>query len=135
MGALLAMAPAVLGAVSQAQAGKIAEIEAETDAAQMETATAAREADRKTDLARAIASQNSQAGASGIALSGSPLTIINEDISREQQASERDQLQSRLGVAATKSRGTQARQRGQNLATASLLKGAAQAAPLVTGGS
>lgn len=86
-------------------AGKIAEMEAKTEAKQIETAAAAREADRKEDLARALASQAAGAGASGIAFEGSPLSVLEEDIRREKVAGEREGLTAGLGAMAARTRG------------------------------
>ena len=71
--------------------------EAETAAKQEELAATQREADRKAKLGEAMASQNAAAGAKNIkAFEGSPLTILQEDIRREEVATERDKFGSQL---------------------------------------
>jgi hypothetical protein len=65
-----------------------------------------READRKARLAEALASQNAEAGAKGIAaFEGSPLTILQEDINREKVATERDQFGANLSALSERFRG------------------------------
>ena len=91
-------------AANQAQAeGKIAAQQEELGATQ-------READRKERLADALASQTASAGARGVvAFEGSPLTILQEDIRKEEVATQRDVFQSRLA-------GMTAKQRAKNKA-------------------
>lgn len=87
-------------------AGKIARGEAEVAAQQEELSAVSREKDRKSRLADALASQNAAAGAKGIAaFEGSPLTILEEDIRREQEATQRDIFQSQLTTSVTRARG------------------------------
>lgn len=112
----------------QRAAGDIAKAESEVEAAQIETAAASREADRKSDLARAVASQSAGTGASGISFEGSPLSVLQEDIRREEEATERDVLQSRLGAKAARTRGKVAKDQARSLAVTSLLKTASSAA-------
>ncbi len=90
-------------------------------AEQEELGAKQREADRKERLAIALASQNAAAGAGGIAaFEGSPLTIMKEDIRREQVATERDLFSSQLASMTARSRGKvkQAGLRSQSLLTA-----------------
>lgn len=122
------MAQIALAALSFSQqraAGDIAREESKVEASQIETAAAAREADRKSDLARAVASQSAGTGASGITFEGSPLSVLQEDIRREEEATGRDKFQARLGAQAAKTRGKVAKSQARGLAVTSLLKTAA----------
>jgi len=123
----------LIQASQQRSAGKIAEMEGKVQARQIETAAAAREADRKADLARAAASQSAAAGAGGISFEGSPLSVLQEDIRREGEATERDQLSSSLEAMSAKSRGKVARARGRGLAVTTLLKTGSDAAKTGSG--
>lgn len=122
--ALMALqgAGGVLSFGQQRAAGDIASEESKVEAAQIETAAAAREADRKSDLARAVASQSAGAGASGITFEGSPLSVLQEDIRREEEATSRDKFQARLGAQAARTRGKVAKSQAKGLAVTSLLK-------------
>lgn len=103
-------------------AGKIQRIEAETAAKQEELAVIQREADRKESLARAMASQTASAGAKGIsAFEGSPLAVLQADIAKEEEATQRDIFMSKLSTMTTRARGTIA----QKTATASAALGLA----------
>lgn len=63
-----------------------------------------READRKDRLATALAAQNALAGAKGVAaFEGSPLTILQDSIRREQTATERDKFSTELETLAIRS--------------------------------
>ena len=97
-------------------AGSIARGEAEVSAKAEEAAGVSREADRKSRLADALASQNAQAGVGGIAaFEGSPLSVMQEDIRREGEATQRDVFQTELRAKTLRARGkivqTQARTR------------------------
>lgn len=102
---------------------------------QMDIATMQKETDRKERLARALASQNAQAGASGIkAFEGSPLSVLNEDISREKRATERADFNNRIAKMTHRSRTRSevgARRFGGQM---SLLKGAGDVAAMGSGG-
>lgn len=75
--------------------------QAEVAAKQEELRLVQREADRKDRLASSMAAQNAMAGAKGIAaFEGSPLTILNDSLQREQAASERDRFSTELDVLA-----------------------------------
>jgi hypothetical protein len=124
---------ALLGAGTQVQAGRIADYEAKTEADAIRTSAAAREADRKEALARAVSSQSAGAGAAGIAFQGSPLTILEEDIRREEVATERDRLQTRMESQAARLRGTVARRSARLQAISGLLKFGGQAAGAMGG--
>lgn len=51
-----------------------------------------RETDRKAELTRAISTQRASASAAGITLSGSPLSVIREQINQEQRDTSRDRF-------------------------------------------
>ena len=83
----------------QRSAAAIERGEAEVAAKQEELGATAREADRKAQLARALASQRASAGAKGIAaFEGSPLTILEADIQAEKEATERDVFATELSA-------------------------------------
>lgn len=128
------------------RAGKFAREESKVEegqtriaAKQEELGAVQREGDRKRRLAESLASQNASAGASGIAaFEGSPLTVLNEDIRREEVATERDLMQTkgnilqhRISGVAAKSRGKFAMKSARTSANIGLLsdigKGAASA--------
>lgn len=91
-------------------AGKVAESEAKVAAQQEELGAIQRETDRKSRLATALASQTASAGARGVAaFEGSPLAVLEEDIRREEVATERDIFQTRLAALTTRARGKIAR--------------------------
>ena len=122
----------LLSAGAQISAGKTAAKEAELSAQAGEVAATQREVDRKERLAKAIATANANAGAAGIAaFEGSPLTILQESITAEETATERDLFNTRISALTTRSRGQTAKRAGQIGATSSLLQGAGRAAQLV----
>lgn len=129
MAQALLLVPAALSFLQEREAGKIRQIESETAAKQEDLAATQRETERKQRLAEALASQNAQAGAGGIAaFEGSPLTILQEDIRKADVAGERGALESRLKVTSTLSRGKIARKQANLSATIGLLKAGASAA-------
>ena len=90
----------------QRTAADIAEAEGKVAAQQEEVAAVQREADRKSRLATAMASQTASAGARGVAaFEGSPLSVLQEDIRREDVATERDVMQTRLAAMTARQRG------------------------------
>lgn len=90
----------------QRTAADIAEAEGKVAAQQEEVAAVQREADRKSRLATAMASQTASAGARGVAaFEGSPLSVLQEDIRREGVATERDVMQTRLAAMTARQRG------------------------------
>lgn len=101
--------PLAMAAVQMSQQKAQADIaigESQIVAQQEELGAKQREADRKERLSIALASQNAAAGAGGIAaFEGSPLTIMQEDIRREQVATERDLFSTQLAAMTTRSRG------------------------------
>ena len=114
---------------TQAQnAAKIQEGESKVSAAQAKLIATQREADRKSLLAQAIASQNAAAGASNIAaFEGSPLTIMREDIKAEEVATEREEFSAKLGRMTELARGGIAAKQMQTGATIGLLSDLAKA--------
>ncbi len=129
----VAAAGTLLSAGSQIKAGRDAAKEAELSAQTAEVAATQREADRKDMLAKALATANAQAGASGIAaFEGSPLTILQQSIENEQTATERDMFNTRISALTTRAKGQTAKRMGQVGAASSLLKGGAAAAQLTT---
>jgi len=146
MAAIVPFIPSIIaggGALAQASAtksaGQIKQIEAKTAAANEELGAIQREADRKGRLVEAIASQRAKGGASGISIfEGSPLAVINEDIRREQVATERDQFQTKLGILTQLARGRIAARSARGLASTGLLTDAANIAgtlPAAKGGN
>ena len=102
----------LLSFTQQRSAGKIAQREAEVGAKSEELAAIAREGDRKERLAGALATQTARAGAGGIsAFEGSPLSVLQESITAEETATERDVFQSRLSALTTRTRGKVAKSR------------------------
>lgn len=89
---------------AQRSSAEVMTAEAETSAKGEELGAKQREGDRKGRLAAALASQNAQAGAKGVAaFEGSPLTILEADIAAEEEATERDIFQSNLSAEAMRS--------------------------------
>lgn len=107
----MAAAPMIIAAgaslASAAQKQTSADIEAgqaEVAAKQQDLQVKQREADRKDRLASAISAQNARSGAAGIAaFEGSPLTVLEDSIEREQVATERDTLSTELSTLAIRS--------------------------------
>lgn len=103
-------------------AGRMQEIESETMARQEELGAVQREADRKQSLVRAMASQNAEAGAKGVAaFEGSPLAILQADIEQERTATMRDVEMSKISAMTTRFRGKMARRQADFLATVGLI--------------
>lgn len=120
----------------QKDIGKIQRGEAEVAAKSEEAAGVQREADRKAQLAEALASQNAAAGAGGIAaFEGSPLSVMQEDVRRESIATERDVFQTKLTALTLRSRGKIAERTAKAKATLGLISDLeARAAGAVGGG-
>lgn len=79
--------------------GEAQAAQAETAAKQEELGAIQREADRKSDLAKAMASQIASAGTKGIqAFSGSPLSVLEADIESEKVATDRDKFNTQMGA-------------------------------------
>ena len=116
------MLPAILSAQQQKTAGEIQRLESQTQAKQIETQAAAQEADRKEQLARAAAAQAARAGGAGIEFEGSPLTVLQEDIRREEEAGQRAAFSSQLAAFSERERGSIARSMANRAANISLLK-------------
>lgn len=117
--------------------GDIARGEAEVQAKSEEAAGVAREADRKSRLAEALASQNASAGARGVAaFEGSPLSIMEEDIRRETVATERDVFQTQLAAKTLRARGKIAQRQAKTAANIGLLTSIeSKGAKIATGGA
>lgn len=130
MDAGLALVAGGFSASQQMSAGRVADYEGKTEAKRIETAATAREADRKEKLARAMASQNAAVGGKGVTFQGSPLSVLEEDIKRESQATERDALMTRIAAGAARTRGKVAKSQAKGAAFVSLLTGASQSATL-----
>lgn len=106
----------------QRSQGKIARGEAEVAAKAEEAAGVSREADRKERLAQALASQNAAAGAGGIAaFEGSPLSVMNEDIRKESQATGRDEFQTKLRSMTLRAQGKIAERQAKTAANIGLI--------------
>ena len=106
----IAAATAAVSAASQhnqqKNAATAAKNEAELKAEQEKLAATQRESDRKERLAYAMSSQTASAGARGVISSeGSPLTVLQEDIRREEVATERDIFGSKLASSTALIRG------------------------------
>lgn len=98
---------------------KVAEMEGNLNAMQESARFTAEEADRKTALADAIASQRASAAGRGVsAFEGSPLAVIGETVRRSNVESERARFSSLADRAAGIYR---ARSRSENLKARSLL--------------
>ena len=84
-------------------AASAAKDQGKVEAQQEEIAATQRESDRKERLAEAMASQTASAGARGVfAFEGSPLAVLNEDIRKEEVATDRDSFNARVaGLGAT----------------------------------
>ncbi|NRA79845.1 MAG: hypothetical protein HRU18_16695 [Pseudoalteromonas sp.] len=96
--------------------------ESKVQAEQEELGAVQRESDRKERLSIALASQNAAAGAGGIAaFEGSPLTVLKEDVRREEVATKRDAFSTKLSSLTTRSRG---KARSKSLRSQSLLTSA-----------
>ncbi len=107
--------------------GKIERMELETAAEMEELGATQREADRKARLAEALASQIASAGASGVsAFEGSPLTILQADIAKEEKATQRDVFMTGLKSEAYKMRGKMAEKIAKQKATMGLMANVGQ---------
>lgn len=112
----------VASAGMQIEQGKIAAGQAEVSAKAEEAAGVSREADRKARLAEALASQNAAAGAGGVAaFEGSPLSVMQEDIRREETATERDVFQTKLRAMTLRAGGKVAKKQAKTGATLGLI--------------
>lgn len=117
----------VIGAVAQGEQtktiGQQKKSEAKIQAAQSKLGATQREADRKSRLADALASQNATSGARSIAaFEGSPLTILQADIEREEVATERDKFSSELEQFTGLARGSSAKRQARTSANIGLLQ-------------
>ena len=132
IGLVASVGTSLISANQQARAGKQSLREAELSAQTEELAATQREGDRKERLAKAMATANAQAGAAGIAaFEGSPLTILQESISNEETATERDRFNSRISALTTRQRGQSAKTISRIGAASTLLQGASNTAQLI----
>ena len=110
-------------AAMQMEGGKIQNIQAKTAAKAEEGAALAREADRMARLNEALSSQNAAAGAGGVmGFEGSPLTVMAEDISREREATERDETMTNIRALTLRSQGRIAQRQARTGAALGLLQ-------------
>lgn len=125
MGQFAAFIPAIIqgvqgasGAAGGAAGGAASAGELEVAAKQEELGAIQREGDRKARLAEVLASQNAAAGAKGVAaFEGSPLTILQEDVRKEQKATQRDIFQTRLSVMTKQARASLIRKQSEQKAS------------------
>ena len=114
---------AVGSAVLSVEAGKIQNIQAKVAAKAEEGAALAREADRMARLNEALSSQNAAAGAGGVlSFEGSPLTVRKEDISRAEEATERDATMTNIRALTLRSQGRIAQRQAKTGAVLGLLQ-------------
>ena len=129
---MAAAIPIVMAGIQISQQKAQADIalgESKVAAEQEDLGAKQREADRKERLAIALASQNAAAGAKGVAaFEGSPLTIMKEDIRREETATQRDIFSSQLASLTAKSRG---QVQSKSLRSQSLLTAASAATQVI----
>ena len=124
---ILAVGSSLLSAQQEVSAGKTEAAQAELEASQEELAVTQRETDRKSRLAKAIASQNAANAAGGIAsFEGSPLTVLGESFEAEKLATSRDVFNTKLRAATLRAGGASAKATSQAGAGISLLSGATQ---------
>lgn len=89
------------------EAASAAERQGEVEAQAEEIAATQRESDRKERLAEAMASQTASAGGRGVlAFEGSPLAVLNEDMRKEEVATDRDAFNARISGLGSKIRGS-----------------------------
>lgn len=96
MGDIVAGVGQVAGTYAESQATKAEKYGVRSDIRGIELGAKQREADRKEALARALASQNAMAGASGFGLQGSFADVMGQDIEAEKTATERDRLMTNI---------------------------------------
>ena len=103
-------------------AGSIARTEAEVAAKQEELGVVQREADRKGLLARALASQTASAGSRGIAaFEGSPLSVLQADIEKEETATQRDEFSTKISALTARTRGKVAQKQANAMSVINLI--------------
>lgn len=129
----LAAAAATVGAgVMQARAtraaGKAQETETQIAAQAEGDAARQREIQRKRNLLRAISSQAASAAAAGVALEGSPTSLINLDIAEAKEDYDVDSLNTKTRQRALRFQGSNARIGANAAANASLLDTAGRTA-------
>jgi len=121
---------------SAMKAGKQKAYDLEMETKQDEIATIQRESDRKRSLAEALASQNAMAGMKNIAaFEGSPLSIMEEDRTKEKKGTSRDQFEARIRKRVRRSQGKNAKMQGYMSLMAGVAKTGGQAAGVMGGGA
>lgn len=91
---------------AQKDAARAAEKQGKVEAQQEEIMATQREADRKERLAEAMASQTASAGSRGVfAFEGSPLSVLQEDMRKEEVATDRDAFNARVAGLGSRIRG------------------------------
>lgn len=129
----MAVAPLIVGAATSLASVAARESQASLERGEAEIAAKGeelrlkqREADRKDRLASALASQNAMSGARGVAaFEGSPLTVLQDSIDRENLASERDAFSTEISNMSIRST-SRARQRMQRFRSGAALFQTAQ---------
>ena len=122
---IVAVGASLLQFRQQRAAASVAKAEGEFSSKQEKLAATQRESDRKERLATALASQGASAGARGVlSFEGSPLTVLQEDIRREEVATERDIFGAKLSSAQARLRGSNRSQSLKSQANIGLLKSA-----------
>lgn len=125
------MGASLLQSAGQVSAGEAARAQSRVEAESIELGAVQREADRKSDLARAMASQTASAGSRGIAtFEGSPLSVLQTDIEAEEEATQRDLFQSDLAAKTALAKGKAQRSQARWNAGLGLLSSGATAAML-----
>lgn len=125
---LMLTAGAGIGAAAQIRnVGELEAQEAEGEATQEADAFRAREIERRRDLLKALASQSAQAGAGGVAFSGSIASIARRDIRDATNDLLIDRANTRTRIAALRNRAKQSRRGGRLGAAVSLLDTAQKA--------
>ena len=108
-------------------AGKIAKYESKLEARQIKLNALSREADRKENLAKAMASANAASGTKGIAaFEGSPLAILDQMEKTSDRDTQRDEYMSGLAAKTAKYRGRQTSLGYQSQAPQSLINNSLQ---------
>lgn len=95
----IAALPVIVQGLATANAfgeASMAEDQGKLEAQMADVAALQRETDRKSELVRAIGSQRARAGASGITIEGSPLSVINETIRQESVDTARDKFNTNI---------------------------------------
>ena len=104
------------------QASRIAERESKLERQKLDLQGLSREADRKTELAKRLATANAMSGTKGIAaFEGSPLTVLKQMERDVEDVSQQDKFMTELAKTTAKYRGKQQKAGYQSQAAQSLL--------------